>query len=119
MTLTYEAERPDDALLPEGLERGDSIWLELERAEPAWKLVGVSRERPDPAPDRVSVPARWRWNRAAIVGAGRLYIPEQQRERAELLNREFRGKGLVDAMVGADGTVAILRLRLGDDTFGE
>jgi len=123
MTLTYEVERPDSRLVPDGLERGDRVWLELNRGDQAWRLVGVSRERPAAASDRVSVPARWRsgWRRGRveIEGAGRLYIPEAQRERADRLNREFSGRGLVDVMVGADGTVAVLRLRLGDVTFGE
>jgi uncharacterized membrane-anchored protein len=119
MTLTYEVEQPDSRLVPRGLEPGERVWLELERGNPAWRLTGVSREQPAPKQDRVSVPARWRHARAEIEGAGRLYIPEAQRERAERLNRESSGRGLVDLMVGADGTVAVLRLKLGDKTFGE
>jgi len=120
LVLTYEVENAPDALLPRGLARGDRLWLLVRRAEPAWELEAVARERPGETPDRVALPARWDpWRRAAIEGADRVYIPETERSRAEKLFRDAGGRGLVDLRVGDDGTIAVLRLRVGGASFGD
>jgi hypothetical protein len=120
LVLEYEVENVPEALLPGGLGQGDRLWLVVRRAEPARELVAATRERPDPAPDRVALPARWdSWRRARIEGADRVYIPETERARAEKLFRDAGGRGLVDMRVGDDGTVALLRLRVGGASFGD
>jgi len=119
LVLRYEVESPPERLLPHGLRDGDRIWLIVRRAEPAWELEAVTRERPEPSADRVALPARWDGWRATIDGAGRIYVPETQRARAERLARTAQERGLVDLRVGGDGTVALLRLRIGGASFGE
>jgi uncharacterized membrane-anchored protein len=99
-------------------ERGDRIWITIRRAEPAWTFVRATRERPDTAgdDDTLALPARWEYGDLRLIGAGRLYVPETQREEAEKVSTD---SAFVDARVGADGTVALLRLRIGDKVFGE
>jgi hypothetical protein len=117
MVLTYEVERRASEAAPVVVRRRDRFWLTVRRGEDGWTFDGLSRERPDVGGDRVALPARWNGRRMELVGAGRLFIPEAQRERAEELNRS--GRGTVDLAVGADGTIAVLRLHLGGETFGE
>ena len=119
LVLRYEVEQPPASLLPKGLRRGDRLWLVVRRGEPAWELAAVARERPEPAADHVALPARWDGSRAAIDGADRVYVPEAQRGRAEQLQRENQSRGLVDLRVGSDGTVAVLRLRIGNASLGD
>ena len=118
LVLSYEIESPPDRLAPADLRRGDRVWLVVRSAEPAWELETVARERPAPAADRVALPARWDGWRFEIEGAGRVYVPESQREAADRVIRNAQGKGLVDLRV-SDGTVAVLRLRIGGASFGE
>jgi len=115
--LEYEVEqRAHRALQNDGLERGDRFWIRLRRAEPAWEFAGVSRRRPELASDKeVAVPATYDDGRVRIVGAGRLYVPETQRKEAEQASRS----AYVDARVGEDGTVALLRMRIGGRVFGD
>jgi len=119
LVLRYEVEQPPARLLPEGLRRGDRLWLVVRRGEPAWELAAVARERPEPAADHVALPARWDGSRAAIDGADRVYVPEAQRARAERLQRENQSRGLVDLRVGSDGTLAVVRLRIGGASLGD
>jgi hypothetical protein len=67
----------------------------------------------------VALPARWDGSRATIDGADRVYVPETHRARAEALQRENQQRGLVDLRVGSDGTVAVLRLRIGNASLGD
>jgi len=117
LVLRYEVESPPE--LPAGLRAGDRVWLVVRRGEPAWELEAVTRERPPAAADRAALAARWNGWRATIEGADRVYIPESQREAADKLSRDARGVGLVDLRVGSDGTVAVLRLRVGGASFGD
>ena len=120
VTLAYEAERP-----PEGRpadrsprERRD-VWVTVRRGDPAWTPVSVTDERPDAAPDELSLRARWNGWRTEIVNAGRLYIPETQRQDVEAALDAVRRRGLVDLRVSQDGDVAVIRLRADGKTFGE
>lgn len=118
VTLSYEVERPDK---PERDQLGSArpIWITVRKAQPIWERVAMSAERPAPAPDQVSLRAHWDGWRATIDGAGRLYIPETQRDVvAELLGKQDQ-HGLVDLKVSDDGDVAVLRLRVGGATFGD
>jgi uncharacterized membrane-anchored protein len=116
VTLAYEAERTNDA--PK-VEDGAAVWVTVRRAEPAWTAVSVRVERPAASDGELSLHARWKYGRAHIDNAGRLYIPEAERDRATKLLADAKGRGLVDLKVDADGNVSVLRLRVGDATFGE
>jgi uncharacterized membrane-anchored protein len=120
--LHYEVElRAATALTPaqrESLRQGDLVWVTLRRAEPAWEFESVALSEPEQKQrdDRVAVPAEYEGvSSLRLVGARRLYVPETQREEAD----QVRGEALVDARVGPDGTVALLRMRIGGKVFGE
>jgi len=125
LVLQYEVEEPPRELVPPDLVDGDRVWLVVRRAEPAWELVEVAGRRPEPREGHVALAARWTSNswrgtgRAEIDGAGRVYVPETRRERAEELTRTAGKRGLVDLRVGPDGTVAVIRLRVGEESFGD
>lgn len=120
--LRYEVEMAAAAALSEEqrekLREGSEVWVTLRRAEPAWEFFSVSLERPTlrNRDDFVAVPAAHDGiSMLRFVGARRLYVPETQRSEAE----QVRGNALVDARVGRDGTIALLRMRVGGKTFGE
>ncbi|MGH7150584.1 MAG: GDYXXLXY domain-containing protein [Planctomycetota bacterium] len=116
VTLAYVAERPrDDAI---SFRMDEALWVTVERAEPAWTPVSVTRSRPAPHPDRVSIPGRWDGRRARIEAASRFFIPEERREEIENLLNAANRHGIVDLRVGRDGTPALLRLRVGGRSFG-
>ncbi len=118
VTLSYEVERSAQAVGGQ-LGTEQPMWITVQEAETAWQFAGASIERPSPAPDRVSLRAHWSGWRASIDGAHRLYIPETQRDRVAELLRTAKARGLVDLRVGEGGDVAVLRLRVGGETFGE
>lgn len=118
VTLTYEAERPPSSALSTFAER-DDVWVTVHRAEPAWTPVSVTADRPPPQPDEISLRATWDGRRAEIVNAGRVYIPETERDNVDRAMRDVDRRALVDLRVSADGDVAVLRLRAGEKTFGE
>ncbi|MFQ5844255.1 MAG: GDYXXLXY domain-containing protein [Planctomycetota bacterium] len=118
LDLAYEVERDAREQVPPGLERGECIWLNLRKAPEAWELVSVTREPDAAADDHVSLPAVRKRFGVRLHGAGRLYLPETQRRRAGDRVREGPDRGLVDLRV-LGGTIAVVRLRLGDETFGE
>jgi uncharacterized membrane-anchored protein len=126
VALAYAAETGDmeneDSAAADRTRRdagGGEAWVTVERCEPAWKPVSATRERPAPVEGRVTIRARWRWSRARIESASRLYLPETQRERAEARLREAKGIGLVDLRVDEGGYAVPMRLRVGGETFGE
>lgn len=111
VTLSYEVERGSAARAQPGLSGGERVWLTVARAEPAWTLVSVTRERPAPAPDQVSIRARWRrWGAAELEDASRLYVTEAQGKAVDA-RRRTRQADLVELRVDADGTPAVMRLR--------
>ncbi len=118
--LAYEVERAAAELpLARELEWGALAWLELQEADPAWTAVALHRTKPRAAAGRVAVRVRWNGGRFEIEGAARLYLPEEKSRRAERLQTgERTARALVDCRVGSDGTVALVRLRIGDETFG-
>jgi len=118
VTLTYEAESAVTSDTRK-FEKHDDVWVTIRRGEPAWTQVSVRKERPAASPDELSLRARWNGWRVEIANAGRLYIPEDERDRASKLLGDVRGRALVDLKVDADGDVSVLRLRVGDATFGE
>jgi hypothetical protein len=115
VTLDYQVEHEAARQMGTVPEYGSVWWIAVRRADPAWEFVSVGRERPDPAPDTVALKAKWRYGDFAIVGAGRLYVPEAKRKDA---NRG-RTAALVDMKVGPDGTIALLRMRVGNEVYGE
>jgi len=118
VTLTYEAEAVSTRD-EHKFQKDDDVWVTVRRGDPAWTQVSVRSERPAASPDEISLRARWIGWRAEIVNAGRLYIPETERDRASKLLSDAKGRGLVDLKVDADGGVSVMRLRVGDATFGE
>jgi len=126
LVLHYEVENPPREMVPPDLADGDRVWLVVRRAEPAWELADVTLTRPAARADHVALPARWTKRflgaadgRAEIEGADRVYMPETRRRRAEELASDRGKRGLVDLRVGPDGTVAVLRLRIGGESFGD
>jgi hypothetical protein len=119
VTLSYEAEQADVEPVPTPLERNQPLWVTVRRDEPAWTPVSVTRERPDAVPGEVSLRARWNGHRVELENAGRLYIPETERERADEHVRNAGGRGLVDLKVGTGGDLSVLRLRIDGAVFGE
>lgn len=114
-TLGYEIEEVPAAMLPAELSEDERVWFTIERAEPAWRLVAVTRDRPAPAPGRAMLRARHRHGRFELEELKRFYVPEGQRHEA---SDAARGRGFVDAMVGPGGAAAMRRLRVGDRVFG-
>jgi uncharacterized membrane-anchored protein len=113
VTLAFEAEWPAEELVEKGLESEERVWLTVERAEPAWVAVSVTRNRPPAREGRVSLRARWIGPSLRIEGADRFYIAESRREEVERERLTSREQALVDMKVGRDGTPALLRLRVG------
>lgn len=114
--LAYEVEFPPPA---EGFKEGEPVWITVEKADPAWTLVSVTREKPPAAPDRVPIRAAYGKSRCVLEGAGVVYVPESRREEADRKMREAEGKALVDLLIDKRGTAYVLRLRVGPTTFGE
>lgn len=136
VVLSYDVERPAPRQAAAGLAPGDLVYVTVERAEPAWRLVSVDRERPPAAPGRASLRARWtHYERAELESAGRFYLPQAEAQRVTKLMQEemerrwaaeraarARGEhlepvlpaiGLVDLRVDGAGNVALMRLRVG------
>lgn len=122
VTLSYEVEREsmqrhhDPAhgapRVEPGLSNGDRVWLTVKSGDPAWTLVGVTRERPAPAPGQVSIRARWtRGVGAQLEDASRLYVTEAQGKAADARAWGDRQADLVELRVDEDGTPAVMRLR--------
>jgi uncharacterized membrane-anchored protein len=114
-TLRYAAETPP-GLAEARLAPGDTAFIVLEPAEPAWRAVGVVREPPGGG---VAVRAVMTRRGLEIVSAGRFYVPESRRAAVDEALRGRRGKALVDLRVDAAGNVALLRLRDGERVLAE
>jgi hypothetical protein len=146
LTLAYEIERPSaEGKVELGTVRGGLVYLVVEKGDPAWTLVSVSRERPSPAPGRAVLRARWPggrygleiqpWMRAQIESAGRFYLPEAKARKLEKAMAEEwkrvrelpfeereaaqQTRMLVDLKVDDAGNVALIRLRFGELSFEE
>jgi uncharacterized membrane-anchored protein len=117
VTLAYEVERPD-APRPD-VPDGATVYVVVERDTPAWRFVRYALDRDAAGPDQVVLRGRARWSGVALDNARRLYIPEAQREAVEEALARADRRALVDMRVGADGTIALLRLRADGQTFGE
>lgn len=115
VTLDYQVEHEAADRLGTPPPHDSVWWIVVRRADPAWEFVSVGRERPEPAPDTVALKAKWRHGDFEIAGASRLYVPEAKRREA---NRG-RTAALVDMKVGRDGTIALLRMRVGNEVYGE
>lgn len=113
-TLRYAVETPP-GLAEARLAPGDTAFIALERAEPAWRAVGVQRE----PPGGVSLRAVMTRRGLEIVSAGRFYVPEARRAEVDEALRARGGKALVDLRVDAAGNVALLRLRDGQRILAE
>jgi uncharacterized membrane-anchored protein len=114
-TLRYAAESPP-GLAEARLAPGDTAFIALERAEPAWRAVGVLREAPGAG---VAVRATMTRRGLEIVSASRFYVPEARRAAVDEALRARGGKALVDLRVDAAGNVALLRLRDGKRVLAE
>ena len=116
VTLDYVAERPPEST--ESFRVGEPLWVTVEKGEPAWKPISVTRERPAPSANRVSLRGRFDGGRARIEEASRFFIPEDRRTEVDDLLRAARQHALVDLRVGEDGTPAPVRLRVGGKSIG-
>ncbi len=116
VTLSYEVEeRRPLAAFDASLQDRDEVWLTVARGDPAWSFVSVTRHRPAGAPGQVSLRARFRsWGdhgSIAVEGAGRFYVTEGQGAAVDAARRG-REPALVDLRVGADGTPALVGMRV-------
>ncbi len=118
VTLAYEVERPEDARPPD-VPAGTTVYVVVERDTPAWRFVRFTLDADAAGPDQVVLRGRARFGSVALDNARRLYIPEAQRHEVEDALDDVDRRALVDLRVGADGTIALLRLRVGSQTFGE
>ncbi len=133
ITLATEAVDPFDPLagryvvLRYGVERserreafgiGDTVWIAVERSEPAWRGLRVTSSPERTLATRVSLRATWNGTRAVLENAGRLYLPEDECLAADELLRADPNAGLVDLAVDEHGNVSPLRLRIGERVFG-
>ena len=119
VTLGYAVEQVPKDLQPKNLRSGMDIWLELGPAEPAWTLIALHTEPPTLNAGHVAIRGIWRHYEADLPAASRLYIPESDRQRVETALRQVNGRGLVDLRIASDGTAAVLRLRVGPQSFGD
>jgi uncharacterized membrane-anchored protein len=116
VTLAYEVERPEGASVPD-VPPGTTVYVVVARDTPAWRFVRFSLEA-DPGPDQVALRGHARYGAVDLDNAGRLYIPEEQRQAVDDALARVDRRALVDMRVGADGTIALLRLRADGQTFG-
>jgi hypothetical protein len=143
--LGYEVERPEAGLVPPELEDGQTIYLVVERADPAWRLTAVAVEPPPPSPDRAALRATWRHGVPRLESASRLYLPDERARAAEAALAEQRQRwwhereearralpkgapepesppsprALVDLRVDESGNVRLRRLRVDGQLFGD
>jgi uncharacterized membrane-anchored protein len=119
VTLAYAIERVEPALVEKGLEQGGPAYFTVEAASPAWKLVSVTKARPEAMPNRTTIKGTyWAWG-SSLKGADRLYIPEAEREKVADAMRATNGKAYVDLQVDDHGNVAVIRLRANGRAFGD
>ncbi len=121
VTLSYEVEQPEK---PEEQLRkrkhNAPAWVVVEPGQPAWRLVKVMNRKPEELPaDQVAIRAKWRGSRLRLQGAGRLYIPEDERKDVERLMRERGREGLVHMAISEDGEAAVIKLDISGRSFGE
>lgn len=123
VTLAYEVARGDQheaartRLEDADLDGDARVWVVVAPDEPAWRLVRYSLE-PEARGEEIALPARWTKSGLRLDGARRFYVPEaKRREVAEALEAVDQ-RALVELRVGPDGTLAPVRLRAGDATFG-
>lgn len=96
----------DRTSLPEGLERGQPVWVELRRGAAAWDAVAVHGAQPREA-GLVFLRGTWMGNDEVDYGLERFYIPEDGRDPSALA-RGLRG-----------GTAPLeVRVRIGSDGRG-
>jgi hypothetical protein len=147
--LAYEVERPPPAPSIPSVKEGETVYLVVERAEPAWRLVEVATEPPAPMSGRAALRARWHAGRLQLESAGRLYLTAEKAKAAEGAMAEQRRRrwetqraaegvrqavpagptsraepapapeAFVDLRVDEAGNLRVLRLRVGGQVFGE
>ena len=118
VVLRYRAEEaPADADV-RALEGPADVWLRVARGEDGlWTGVAVELEPGPATATERSLRATWDGRRTELVGAGRLYLPEEECLAADAILRERPGEGEVDLAVDASGNVSPLRLRLEGEVF--
>lgn len=121
---------------PEGadFDQGAQVWVKLAQTDDgAWRVRGVSEERPGQTPDEVILRASADRRGSLNYGLERFYVPQGEGLRIEEIMREGRGQaGDEDADQGAsdrlevvvavapDGRAAIKGLRVdGEPAFEE
>ncbi len=117
VALAYEVEQPCLAV-----DVDATVFVTVQRGEPAWTFVSLDRERPPASDGRVSLRATCRPGRASLDSAGRFYLPQEQATDVERMLRPNGGprmSALVDVLVDGAGNVALRRLRVGGRTFGQ
>jgi len=146
--LAYQAERLLPGMPGPAVDEGSLVYVVVERAEPAWRLVAIAAEPPPPASGRAALRATWHAGGARIESAGRLYLTSEKAQAAERALAEQRRRwweaqqaasqarqatpasspepdpprppdAWVDLRVDEAGNVRLLRLRVDGQVFGE
>jgi hypothetical protein len=96
----------------EELDEGALVWVIVGRDPHAnlWEGVSVEVAPVAPTPTLRALRATWTGRRAELVGAGRLYLPEEECLEADRLLREQPTSGEVNLAVDEHGNVSPLRL---------
>jgi hypothetical protein len=118
VTLGYEAETPPADRLDPDLAVDGPAWILLARETPAWRVVSVSPIRPTPAADEAVLKATWDGHRARLDDLRKFFISEAARQEVADTMSKNRGRAFVDMRVGMGGEAVLLRLHVGDKTFG-
>lgn len=117
--LQYAVERQRNLEGSKGLKYKEKVFLNLERDEPAWRAVSVSRTPADTDKDHVSILGVWRSGTVQFVDGRKLFIPEVQRGDVERALRVRDKDRLVDVRVSGRGRISVLKLRAGGRVFGD
>jgi uncharacterized membrane-anchored protein len=118
VTLRYETEVVPPGLLSDDLISGEIAWILLTKDTPAWRVISVSRRRPTPEVNEVVLEATWDGSWARLDNLRRFYISEAVRDDVARAMAKTNGRGYVDVKVGPNGEAVLIRLRVGDKTFG-
>lgn len=117
--FTYVVEQTEQVKLSGTVDRKRPAWLTLGRGEPVWTAVDVTQDRPPPAKDRVAVPCTWGGSFAQIDGPHELAIPEVSEPRVRTLLNRAANQAVVDLRITEGGSIALMRLRVGGESFGD
>ncbi len=97
---------------------GGHIYVVLiEDLQGDWNAVSVHEDMPEDPPAGAVIIKGWRDYSSVKYGIENFYIPEENRHEIEDDLRGNIDKARAEVAVGADGTAALLRLRVGDRVY--